>query len=68
MPGGMSGLDLAAAIRSRRPSTRVLFVSGYADKELSDARPDAAEQIITKPYDRRVLAKAVQQALRQSAG
>ena len=66
MPGGVSGLDLATAIRSRRPDTRVLFVSGYADEELSDARPDAAEQIITKPYDRRVLAKAVQQALRQS--
>jgi signal transduction histidine kinase/ActR/RegA family two-component response regulator len=68
MPGGMSGLDLAAAIRSRRPGTRVVFVSGYADKELSEAHADAAEQIITKPYDRRVLAKAVRQALNQSPG
>jgi CheY-like chemotaxis protein len=67
MPGGISGIDLATAIRSRRPDTRVVFVSGYADKELSDARPDAAEQIITKPYDRRVLAKAVQQALRNGS-
>ena len=63
MPGGMSGLDLANAIRSQRPDTRVLFVSGYADEQLKDSLPDAAERIITKPYDRRVLAKAVQQAL-----
>jgi CheY-like chemotaxis protein len=67
MPGGISGLDLATTIRSRRPNTRVVFVSGYADKELSDARPNAAEQIITKPYDRRALAKAVQQALRKAS-
>jgi two-component system NtrC family sensor kinase len=63
MPGGMSGVDVAKAIRSQRPDTSVLFVSGYADEALSDALPDLAERIITKPYDRRVLAKAVQQAL-----
>jgi signal transduction histidine kinase/ActR/RegA family two-component response regulator len=64
MPGGMSGLDLASTMRSRRPETRVVFVSGYADKELTDKRPNATERIISKPYDRRELAKAVQQALK----
>ena len=29
---------LAAAIRERRSGTRVVFVSGYADKELSETR------------------------------
>jgi signal transduction histidine kinase len=65
MPGGMSGLDLATAIRSRRPNTRVLFVSGYADDELNGSRPDPAERIIAKPYDRSTLATAVHQALRE---
>jgi CheY-like chemotaxis protein len=69
MPGGMSGLDLASAIRSRRPETRVVFVSGYADRELTDKRPKATDQIISKPYDRRELARAVQHALKdRSAG
>ena len=66
MPGGMSGLELANAIRARRPDTRVLFVSGYADEELNGSRPDAAERIIAKPYDRSTLAKAVRQALNES--
>ena len=67
MPGGMSGLDLASTIRSQRPETRVVFVSGYADKELTDKQPNATERIISKPYDRRELAKAVQQALKDES-
>jgi len=63
MPGGMSGVELAAAIRERLPNTRVTFVSGYADEELDSSRPDAAEKIIAKPYDRATLGRAVQQAL-----
>jgi CheY-like chemotaxis protein len=63
----MSGLDLASTIRSQRPETRVVFVSGYADKELTDKQPNATERIISKPYDRRELAKAVQQALKDES-
>ncbi|MGE5539517.1 MAG: PAS domain S-box protein [Gemmatimonas sp.] len=31
MPGGMTGIDLAHAVRARKPDVKVLFTSGYAE-------------------------------------
>lgn len=31
MPGGMTGIDLAQAVRKFRPSLKILFTSGYAE-------------------------------------
>jgi CheY-like chemotaxis protein len=31
MPGGMTGVDLARAARTRRPDLKILFTSGYVE-------------------------------------
>jgi PAS domain S-box-containing protein len=64
LPGGMSGVDLAAAIRDRDPQARILFVSGYSDSASSDAaEQDSASVFLSKPYDRSALARAVREAI-----
>ncbi len=51
MPG-MSGVDLARAVRSRWPRVRVLVVSGFVDSE--GLGPDL--QRLTKPFRQSELA------------
>jgi PAS domain S-box-containing protein len=64
LPGGMNGLDLAAAVRKRDPLIPVLYVSGYSDASSSEAaEQDAEAQYLAKPYDRPALAAAVRRAL-----
>jgi PAS domain S-box-containing protein len=56
MPGGMSGRQLAAATRRKRPDVKILLTSGFPDKA-SDARAgERAEQILGKPYRQQDLA------------
>jgi CheY-like chemotaxis protein len=55
MPG-MNGVDLARALRSRRPSLPILIVSGYADTEGLD--PDLAR--LTKPFRHFELAESLE--------
>jgi len=48
MPG-MSGTELADALRLRYPAIKVVFMSGYAERERArELRPD--EQFIAKPF------------------
>ena len=35
MPGGMTGIDLAQAIRKKRPELKILFTSGYAEPAIT---------------------------------
>ena len=50
MPGGMSGRQLAAAVRRRRPDMKILLTSGFPDKA-GDARAgDRKEPVLGKPY------------------
>jgi PAS domain S-box-containing protein len=60
MPG-MSGPKFAATARLRRPSLRVLFMTGYADMSLLPDAPDAA--VIKKPFRVSELAATVAEAL-----
>jgi DNA-binding response OmpR family regulator len=54
----MSGVDLAAAIRWKRPNVRVLLTSGYPDlKERHESFMDFA--MLKKPYRRPELHAAV---------
>jgi CheY-like chemotaxis protein len=65
LPGDLSGPRIAEAIARRRPELPVLFASGYS-REMIDlgAQGDSSVRFLPKPYDRRSLALAVREALR----
>ena len=65
MPGGMSGYELSARVRSLYPAIRVLLTSGYAE-ELAKGGNLAAEQfkVLRKPYRQAELAIAIGDVLK----
>lgn len=66
MPG-INGFELAARIRERSPSTRILMMTGYAPDEM--VRPDVLAQttLLSKPFGPPDLLRAVSMALTQGA-
>jgi PAS domain S-box-containing protein len=65
MPG-MSGAEVAKAIRERWPDQAILFVSGYSETEaVRSTAPDAP--LLAKPFRAAALQKAVRGALSVSA-
>jgi len=69
MPGGMTGMDLAARLRERLPELRVLYTSGYAPQAAADRRTieHPNDFWLAKPYRRRALWDAVRHALGEKA-
>jgi signal transduction histidine kinase/ActR/RegA family two-component response regulator len=67
LPGQLTGLKLADELARRRPGLRVLFASGYS-QEMIELGAHGGETIrfLSKPYDRRKLAQAVHEALRDA--
>ncbi|GAP64942.1 hypothetical protein MBSD_n0225 [Mizugakiibacter sediminis] len=64
MPGGMSGKQLADAVRALRPRIKVLYTSGYTDNAIvHHGRLDAGVHLLTKPYRRAELARKVRAIL-----
>ena len=63
MPG-MTGAQLAAEIRQRWPTVKILFATGYADIEGVQAALGRDQLILRKPYHFEALVKAVGHALR----
>lgn len=62
MPGGMSGVELAAEARRLKPDLRVLLSTGYAEGKLEAA--EAADlPVLQKPYRAEELSQAVRRAL-----
>lgn len=61
MPG-MSGLQLLEQARARRPQIKVIFITGYVDETLLDAK-FADEIVLKKPFTTDLLAAAVRKAL-----
>jgi two-component system, cell cycle sensor histidine kinase and response regulator CckA len=59
---GMSGPELARAIRSRSPTTRVLFMSGYAGALLKEEDMEGAD-FLQKPFDARTVAQKIRALL-----
>jgi CheY-like chemotaxis protein len=50
LPGGMSGTELAQAVRALKPDLRVVYASGrYRHDDLPDRVPDSL--FVQKPYD-----------------
>ncbi len=61
---GLSGLDLARAIRASRPALPVVVISGYATRENAARALDAgAAAFLAKPFDASELLDQVRRAL-----
>ena len=61
---GMDGLELLAEIRSQRPDTPTLMMTGYADQDLVvQALRAGAYDFIAKPIDRDYLITSLRRAM-----
>ncbi len=69
MPGGRTGVQLAAEARLLRPGIRVLLTSGYTGEALAKHRTDGAGlPLIEKPYRQADLAAKLREVLEAPAG
>lgn len=67
MPGGMSGVELARAALAQRPGLRVLFASGFSEAAVEGVvRTRELGMIISKPYGKSDLARALALAMKKS--
>jgi|AGTN01.1.fsa_nt_gi PAS domain S-box/PAS domain S-box len=69
MPHGMSGFDLGREAERLRPGLKVLFTSGFPSTSLASA-PEIGEgiQLLSKPYRKQDLARAVRGMLEGRSG
>lgn len=66
LPGGMSGLDLAVAVRLLQPDLPVVITTGYAPRGVLAEAPHQHFPVLRKPYTRSTLATALLQELQRS--
>jgi CheY-like chemotaxis protein len=68
MPGGLNGKELANMARLARAGLKVLFTSGFlGTSTLPGAQLEAGDVLLSKPYRKDDLARAVQEALGRAA-
>lgn len=63
MPGGINGVELAAAVRKTNPYVKVLYTSGFPEGVIADksgVKLDAP--LVPKPYTRDMLVRAISNA------
>jgi PAS domain S-box-containing protein len=64
MPGGLNGKELATKARGKRPDLKVLFTSGFPGQSTGpETKFDDTDVLLSKPYRKRDLAKAVEEIL-----
>jgi signal transduction histidine kinase/ActR/RegA family two-component response regulator len=64
MPGGLNGVQVAAAVRNLRPTIRVVYMSGYTDNALvGRGLEDVEAGFIQKPFTAAALVDALAEAL-----
>ena len=63
LANGENGSDLAGRAQAKYRDLRVLFTSGYAETEFVSDGPTDAGALLSKPYERLELARAVRLAL-----
>jgi PAS domain S-box-containing protein len=69
MPGRMNGRVFADEVARRWPTTRVIFISGYAENAvLHDGQADEGVLLLSKPFRKKDLAEIVRRALDGTAG
>jgi YesN/AraC family two-component response regulator len=59
----MTGLQLAEAIRTKWPGTRIILASGYSELP---PQTDLVVPRMSKPFDQRTLSQAIAQVARQA--
>jgi two-component system cell cycle sensor histidine kinase/response regulator CckA len=66
MPG-MTGLELAARMKEKRPGLRILYMSGYSDRAAAESlQSDPSMRLLTKPFSRWALLRAVHELLKKA--
>jgi PAS domain S-box-containing protein len=63
MPGGMTGYQLADELRQTQPDLKVLFTSGYTELAASTNHSRGNDQLLSKPYRKQDLGRAVRAVL-----
>lgn len=67
MPHGMDGFTLAEAVRTVKPAVGVLFTSGFPSTSAQAAAGlGGSAELLSKPYRRQELAKAVRRTLEKT--
>lgn len=65
MPGGLSGIQLAAELTAMRPGLRTIYMSGYAEsRDGMEATIGEGAQFLAKPFRPETLVRKVREALR----
>ncbi len=67
LPGGQSGPALAQAARQKRADLKVIFMSGYAPRDVMRDYDLSAAQCLSKPFSRADLAHALRTELNSEA-
>ena len=65
MPGGMGGHELASEAAKLLPSIKVIFTSGYTELAMDGQQPSRRGPLLSKPYTKRDLGRAIRSALDQ---
>jgi PAS domain S-box-containing protein len=63
MPGGMTGYQLADELRQEDPGLKILFTSGYTELAASNGSSASNGPLLSKPYRKQDLGRAVRAAL-----
>jgi len=63
MPGGITGYELADQLRADRPDLKILFTSGYTELAATGNRPEGRGTLLSKPYRKQDLGRAVRAVL-----
>jgi CheY-like chemotaxis protein len=67
MMPGMSGRSLAGRLRELSPDVRVLFMSGFAEYNVSSTdSAEREERVVQKPFTAVQIARVIRQTLQQS--
>ncbi|MGH9676124.1 MAG: ATP-binding protein, partial [Candidatus Acidiferrum sp.] len=68
MPG-MTGQELAARLQQQRPGLSVIYMSGYSEHAAAEAaQSDASVRLLTKPFSRGAVLRAVREVLSRASG
>ncbi len=62
MPG-MNGRDLAARVSARRPTIKVVFMSGYTADVPTDLGTEGGPAFLSKPFNERALTVKLREVL-----